>query len=350
MTATRSGFIAEPLPRQPIADREQTGQLTAGKSLQSSADATVLVSPSRSFAFWFSPTPIPDVSPHVGVVPLRVLTGGGPVKLWAGTESGPLDCAGEAADEHIVVHARVPAGPGPEMAGATLGIYRELLTQVATLRYPHLVRVWNFVPSINHGASDDETYAQFNHGRAAAFDQFGLRPGQYPAATAVGSPPGTPLAVVILASRIEPLAIENPRQVSAYHYPRQYGPRPPAFARAMMLPDRARDRLFVSGTSSIVGHQSQHGNVQSQLLETLANLERLMGTVAERLPGTSLGKQASWRVYLRDPADLDLVQAELTGRLGNSIAFVQADICRRELRLEIEGVCELVGPGDSPRS
>ena len=30
--------------------------------------------------------------------------------------------------------------------------------------------------------------------------------------------------------------VENPRQVSAYRYPRQYGPQPPSFARAMLPP------------------------------------------------------------------------------------------------------------------
>ena len=37
-------------------------------------------------------------------------------------------------------------------------------------------------------------------------------------------------------------AVENPRQVSAYRYPRQYGPQPPRFARAMLPPAGARCR------------------------------------------------------------------------------------------------------------
>jgi len=43
---------------------------------------------------------------------------------------------------------------------------------------------------------------------------------------------------VLAASRAEPTALENPRQTSAYRYPRRYGPRSPAFARATLLPDR----------------------------------------------------------------------------------------------------------------
>ena len=50
--------------------------------------------------------------------------------------------------------------------------------------------------------------------------------------------------------------VENPRQVSAWRYPRQYGRTPPSFARAMMLP--AQDALAISGTAAVVGHASAH--------------------------------------------------------------------------------------------
>src|SRR5690606_226506 len=110
------------------------------------------------------------------------------------------------------------------------------LGRVNQLGYPHLVRIWNFIPDINRGSGDDETYVHFNRGRAIAFDELGFSSSRYPAATGVGSPAGSPLKVVVLASRTVPLAIENPRQTSACHYPRQFGPRSPAFARAMLLP------------------------------------------------------------------------------------------------------------------
>ena len=108
----------------------------------------------------------------------------------------------------------------------------------------------------------------FNHGRKAAFDLLDFAPSRYPAATGVGSPAGSPLTVVVAASRVEPVALENPRQTSAYLYPRRYGPRSPAFARAMLLPDCAGATLFISGTASIVGHESQHRGIDAQLKET----------------------------------------------------------------------------------
>jgi chorismate lyase/3-hydroxybenzoate synthase len=212
---------------------------------------------------------------------------------------------------------------------------------VRELHYPHLVRVWNFVPDINHGSGDDEVYARFNYGRAIAFDHLGLLPGQYPAATGVGIPPDSPFTMIVLASRSRPLAIENPRQVSAYQYPRQYGIRSPAFARAMILPDQGGGQLFISGTASIVGHESQHGDVRSQLREALENLAQLMDSVRKRLPGHDIGARRNWRVYLRNPAHFQLVESEVIRHLGRNVLFLQAEICRRELQVEIEGVCDL---------
>ena len=280
-------------------------------------------------------------------VPLRPLGGGSSWELWAGPEPIEVDPVGDiravASIDHIVVHARKAVGPNTDMTAVTLAVYRDVLDRLRDLGYPNLVRIWNFVPGINQGLGDDEIYPRFNRGRAVAFDHLDLQPRQFPAATGVGCPAGAPLTIIVLASRSEPLAIENPRQVSAYHYPRQYGPRAPAFARAMILPDRDGGKLFISGTASIVGHESKHSDIESQLQETLANVDQLMAAVAVRLPGVAVGARRSWRVYLRDPADLERVEAEVARRLGGSesVVFLQADICRRELRVEVEGVCEL---------
>jgi chorismate lyase/3-hydroxybenzoate synthase len=212
------------------------------------------------------------------------------------------------------------------------------------------VRIWNIVPDINRGSGDEETYVLFNKGRKAAFDLMGFAPSRYPAATGVGGPPGSPLTVIVAASRTEPVALENPRQTSAYLYPRRYGPRSPAFARAMLLRDRGGATLFISGTASIVGHESQHRGIRLQLKETLTNLEQLLVAATRRMPGCVPGARRHWQVYLRDPADLAAVQDEVHAHLarGQEVAFLQADICRRELLVEIEGVCELTRTGTPP--
>lgn len=312
--------------------------------------------PDAFFGLRFGTGDDQDAEPAVIQVPLRPLgthSLGGP---WEGPAALERHVAAGvstvATTDHVVAHTREAIGGDADISSVTHSIYRRLLARVRELGYPHLVRVWNFVPDINGGIGDAETYVRFNKGRAAAFDQSGMPTLQYPAATGVGSPAGSPLTVIVLASRCEPLAIENPRQTSAYLYPRQYGPRSPAFARAMLLPDRAGGKLFISGTASIVGHQSRHLGIGPQLTETFANLEQLMETAMGRMPGCAAGPRRSWRVYLRDPADFSRVEREVRRRLGSgdAVVFLQAEICRRELLVEIEGVCELTAVNPVPKA
>ena len=139
--------------------------------------------------------------------------------------------------------------------------------------YPHLARLWNYLPQINVETDGLERYRQFNSARRNALIAYRRDlTGNVPAACALGSVTGSPLVIYFLASRQAATAVENPRQVSAYEYPAQYGPKP-AFSRASIL----GNTLFISGTASIVGHETVHvGDVTAQTRETLANIEALV--------------------------------------------------------------------------
>jgi chorismate lyase/3-hydroxybenzoate synthase len=140
------------------------------------------------------------------------------------------------------------------------------------------------------------------------------------------------LAVYAIAARDSGVQVENPRQVSAYDYPRRYGPRSPSFARATV----AAGLLLTAGTSSVVGHRSVHGgDVAAQLEETLANLEAL--ALAGGGPGLAMFDRL--KVYLRRRSDYELVAARLERELpGAQMLFLESDICRGDLLVEIEGV------------
>lgn len=290
--------------------------------------------------------------PALVTVPVTELGG---AASWAVLDGPPAERTGCAAGvgslasvDHVVLHSRTALADAADIAAAACALYCDLLTHTRELGYPHLARIWNFVPDINEGAGDAETYVRFNRGRMAAFDQLGLSPARYPAATGVGGPPGSPLTVIVAASRVEPVALENPRQTSAYRYPRRYGPRAPAFARATLLPDRDGATLFISGTASIVGHESQHDAIELQVEETLANLAQVVAGAAARVPGLARAR-GHWQVYLRDPADFAVVERAVRRQLGgDAVAYLRADICRRELLVEIEGVCHLTGAGTPP--
>lgn len=208
--------------------------------------------------------------------------------------------------------------------------------------YPHLLRVWNYLDGITHGDGDAERYRVFCVGRARGLGEFD--PHALPAATAIGhsSDGGARrLQVYWLASRTPGTPLENPRQISAYRYPRQYGPQPPSFARAM-LPPGASMPLLVSGTAAIVGHESRHaGDVEAQLEETLANLDSLIAAAHARRPELPLrmGAGTQLKAYVRDRDELEAVASLLRARLDPGVRFIvlHAAICRRELRMEIDG-------------
>ena len=138
--------------------------------------------------------------------------------------------------------------------------------------YPHLLRVWNYFADINLEFDGLENYQRFCRARAAAFQQrFGEFVPRLPSASAIGTESGS--SVVYFIAACQPgVHRENPRQLSAYSYPPQYGPRSPSFARATLNRFDGRDVFFISGTASIVGH-AELGGLGAQLDESLSNIE-----------------------------------------------------------------------------
>lgn len=228
------------------------------------------------------------------------------------------------------------------LQAATETAYRTLFGALESLGYPTLLRTWNYLPDINTETFGLERYRQFNAGRQNAFAEY-ARPlaGHVPAACALGVEAG-PLSVAFLASRAEFVPLENPRQVSAYHYPSEYGVRSPTFSRAGLTRIDGRDVLFISGTASIVGHRSLHlGDVRAQTHETLANLAALVERANARLGAQRFALSGlAYTVYLRHTDDLDAVRTILLAELGAGcpLIFVRADICRADLLVEIEAV------------
>jgi chorismate lyase/3-hydroxybenzoate synthase len=234
-----------------------------------------------------------------------------------------------------------PAAGSSALATATAQAYREICTTLDALGYPHLLRIWNYLPDINRDSHGIERYRQFNRARQEALQECGRATnGNVPAASALGAPSGSPLVVYFLAGRSAPTFIENPRQVSAYRYPPQYGSHAPVFSRATLLRQPDTLMLFISGTSSIVGHRSIHvGDSAAQTRETLANIGALLEEAnrVEHAARFSFATLAC-KVYVRRPEDLPAIHAELQSAVAPStrVIYLQADICRQDLLVEIE--------------
>jgi chorismate lyase/3-hydroxybenzoate synthase len=240
---------------------------------------------------------------------------------WA-TGGGWLFAAIEA-DE------RAHGGP----AGAARHVYARLREFVGNRAERQVLRIWNYMGAINLGEGDQERYKRFCDGRAEGQGD-GFADG-YPAATAIGHHGAEHrLQVYLLASEHAGTRVENPRQLSAWRYPRQYGRTSPGFARAMTLP--AQDALAISGTAAIIGHASTHEeDLEAQLDEVLTNLEALLAS-ADMPAG--FDTHSPLKAYVRRPADAPRVRELLQRRLpGVPVLLLQGDVCRRELLVELDG-------------
>ena len=231
-------------------------------------------------------------------------------------------------DEILAGAAIAPAGLSPREAAAFL--YDELF-RVGGDR--QLCRVWNYIPRINELRDGEENYREFNAGRLDAFRQhYGadFRP-RLPAASALGTCGGE-MALAFFASRETPIHFENPEQVPACDYPKDYGAQPPAFARGTRL----GTRWFLAGTASIKGHLTLGQSFAEQVRLTLDNI-----LVMERTMALPADVQSAWKVFVRNAGDLAECRAAFEKAYPHAIErtmFLHADICRSELLVEIEAV------------
>lgn len=282
---------------------------------------------------------------HV-VVALEHLSPPGHAELWLSdtpVEHGWFEGFGYSHNGEVLFGSLfLPESELVDLERATLKTYVRLEQMLQQLGYPHYLRIWNFLAAINDGDGDAERYRLFSAGRNRAL---ALKPDferWLPAATAIGMlEPG--LVIYFLAGKRPGQPVENPRQVAAYHYPRVYGPKSPSFARATLIGDgEAGARLLVSGTASVVGHESlHHDDPQQQLDETMRNIDVLIGhTLKTHFSGAAPALRAeSLKLYLRDAAVLDALQARLPRLRGNDTApllCLRGDVCRHDLLLEIE--------------
>jgi len=247
--------------------------------------------------------------------------------------------------------ATVPVSAGLEEA--TRSVYTDILQASWGC---HLARIWNYVPSINAtGPGGLENYRAFCRGRALAYEQAHGTSFHaiLPSASAVGTPAAA-LTVVFTACAGRPRHVENPLQVPAYEYPGEHGPRAPSFARATVVPGATQATVFISGTAAIRGHATvEAGSTPRQLDCTLENLRAISGACGLG-PDLAAGRAGArhFKVYLRHASEQPAVAAVLAKRLlreSDHVSYLQADICRAALRVEIEAsLFDVALPGGCP--
>jgi len=298
--------------------------------------------------FEFGRSPLESTDPRHVPVALPQLDSEQRVEVWrcdGPIKSGSWDLLRFAQGEQLTMgHIALDLREIDGMREASHLAYDVLQSYLRQSPHPWPLKIWNYIPAINEGAGDEERYRQFCLGRADAvlIDPGDLPP--LPAATAIGAPHSEPsLQVYFLAGALPGMDVENPRQVSAWRYPRQYGPRSPLFSRGTILSLNRSRQFLISGTASVVGHRTHHENqVANQLSESLRNVHRLLDE-GHRLMGDAharLDQDGILKVYIRDPADYELIRRTLEAEAPPEIPriYLQGDICRENLLTEIDGI------------
>jgi enamine deaminase RidA (YjgF/YER057c/UK114 family) len=228
------------------------------------------------------------------------------------------------------------------------------ILDIEGMSFNHLVRQWNYIGDILEIKNGFQNYQVFNEVRSEFYQKYRTIHG-YPAATGIGMKLGgvsLDFCAVMEneAAIIKP--VNNPNQVNAYEYGQemlkgapvkgQTVKHPPQFERALLMTGKNRSTLLISGTASIIGQQTMGINdVEEQTNVTLDNINKL--TEQARLGRIVINTDMEWgkyillRVYVKNQDDFVKVKKICTERFPDVPAiFVEADICRDNLLVEVE--------------
>ena len=100
--------------------------------------------------------------------------------------------------------------------------------------------------------------------------------------------------------------------------------------------------VYISGTAAIRGEESlREADIARQTIMTCENIEYLVSAANLRQSGMPAQEDAALshlRIYLKHPHDRPAVEQILKERYGPlPIIYMEADICRDELLIEMEG-------------
>jgi len=223
----------------------------------------------------------------------------------------------------------------------------------------NIVRQWNYIGNILSTEGGSQNYQIFNEVRNDFYSRYRNVKG-YPAATGVGMKSGNvalDFCALDLKGSTGIVAVNNPDQINAYDYGqevlkgflvREHSVKhPPKFERALIIKTGKDLHLHISGTASIIGQETiGRDDIEQQTLVTIRNLHNLTekGYINQLLHKTSISDQrySLIRVYIKSQKDFKTVRQICDQYFpGIPALYVEADICRDDLLMEIEAEVEL---------
>lgn len=222
------------------------------------------------------------------------------------------------------------------------------------LTIQNIIRQWNYIENIAivEDLNAPQNYQDFNDVRATYYDQVQFNQG-YPAATGIGQDTGGVIISFIAVSDSDIISIKpiiNPGQIDAHKYSElvlegsSNQKCTPKFERAKLVSIGSRNYIYVSGTASILGEKTVHvGDVELQTKTTIDNIKRLFSKENQESVGLDFDvakiQFSHLRVYVKFKADIPAVQRICDAELNcKSSLFLESDVCREDLLVEIEGV------------
>jgi enamine deaminase RidA (YjgF/YER057c/UK114 family) len=227
----------------------------------------------------------------------------------------------------------------------------------AKFSFSSIVRQWNYIGNILKCTERDDSlvqnYQMFNDVRNKYYSQYRSCK-YYPAATGIGMDyEGVKIDCFAIShdSKTEIYPVKSPTQKDSYQYRQEVlvgeaalnqKKHAPQFERGLLLKSAGTSRLIISGTASINGEETTHTSVEQQTLNTIVNIEALASSSNLKLHCPNLEifpeKYAYLRVYVKNRNDISQVKEICARYFGEiPISYVQADICRNNLLVEIEG-------------
>ena len=230
------------------------------------------------------------------------------------------------------------------------------------LSFGHIVRQWNYVENITRvedPVANIQNYQVFNDVRARFYREGNFSNG-YPAATGTGMNTGGVVIGFIAVSgseKVKVRPVRNPRQIDAHGYSKDVlvgrstgvtaEKSTPKFERGKMVILEGRTHVYVSGTASIIGEKTMFpGDVERQTITTIENIQSLFSRENQELLGVNFNfpeiRFSHLRVYVKHRNDIPAVKNICESRLNcESSLYLESDICREELLVEIEGIFSL---------
>lgn len=222
-----------------------------------------------------------------------------------------------------------------------------------------IVRQWNYVPGIIdinlESGKSLQHYQLFNDIRQNYYSRFSFNDG-YPAATGIGTRNGNfdlDFFAVQKNNNVVKVGMSNPKQEDAYEYSQKYLlgdtingtiKKAPLFERAKMLKTNEGTILFISGTASIIGQETVGiDDVKKQTEITINNMNVLVSAMNDYLKSKNNNQFTHLRAYIKNEKDISIVKSVCESHFPEvSISYLQADVCRDELLVELEGEVKLV--------